>query len=235
MGEPAGDEPVGPTLSEALRRDLVLFRGFITRIKHTQLRQIAPLTLRLLALHRLDIALFAHMAPGYLRARAAAPLPTAALFARFEHELREGLPSAPAPARHQVAAMLRHEAQIWRTGRSASLAGLAPYPRLRPGTVVERFDLDVLTLAKSLCADRFTVPATVEDDRFVLYRSDGDTVVVEEIDPFSAWLLSRLDGTAAPASLAAELAEALGADAASAVRDLLADAAARGLLDPAEA
>ena len=229
------DGAAGPLLPRALRGELLQFRGFITRIKHTQLRRVAPLTLRLLALHRRDIAVFAGIAPGYLQARAAGPLPERDLFARFEREVAERLPSLPEPGGQQVAAMLRHEGRIWRAGRAVPYAYPAPHPRLRPGTAVERYPLDVVGLAAAVERDRFTVPATEAGDRFVLYRAGNGTVDVSEVDPLGAWLLSRLNGTAAAGDLTAELGAVLEADAADVVRDLLADAAARELLDPAEA
>ena len=223
----------GHSVEPGLPSALHLFRGFITRIKHTQLRRVVPLTLRLLAIYRLDIAFFAHLTPGYLAAREHAMVSTADLFERFERELGTWLAGSPAFSHNQVEAMLRHEARIWRAGRAAPYAEPSAHPRLLAGVAVERFPLDVLALAEAVTSDRFSAPATTPGDQFLLYRPHDGEVRIEGVDPLSAWLLSRLDGATPPAALVAELSSAMGVDTHGAVHDLLADAAARRLLDHA--
>lgn len=221
----------GAGVSAPLHDHLQLFRGFIARIKQAQLRRIAPLTLRLMALHGLDISFFAEAAPGYLRARATGPLTDEDLFARFEKKLIDHLLSLPSCVRIAVGSMIRHEARIWRCGRAVPRNDCAPHPRLRSGVAVERFEVDVLVIAAALRRDRFAAPAVPVRDAFVLYDAGMEATCVTEIDALGAWLLSRLDGAAEPAGLADELSAALGADASGVVADLMADASAKGLLD----
>lgn len=227
------DSAAESALPGALHDSLYLFRGFIARIKHTQLRRVAPLTLRLLGLHCLDIAFFAQLAPSYMAMRAGGQLTTAQLFAGFERQLTAWLSKASANERDQLNAILRHETRIWRTGQAASDSGASPHPRLRAGGAVERFALDVLALAQAVAADPFAPPATQPGDQFVLYHLNEGTVYVNAIDPLSAWLLGRLDGSRPPEAFVAELSAVLGADAQAVVRDLFADAQARGLLNHA--
>jgi hypothetical protein len=231
--DPVGDRAAVALLPPTLLDELRLFRGFITRIKHTQLRRIVPLTLRLLAVHKLDIPFFTEAASGYQQARREGPLAPALLFAYFERELARRLPGLPAGPREQVGAMLRHEGRIWRTGRVPAHPEPALNPRLRPGVAVEHFTLDVLALATAVTASQFAAPATVSRDRFLLYRPTAGTTRIEEIDALSAWVLSRLDGRTGAEALAVALRQVVGAGARVAVDSLLVDATMRGLIDAA--
>jgi hypothetical protein len=218
-------------LSSLLLAELRLFRGFITKIKHTQLRRIAPLTLRLLALHKLEISFFSEIAPSYQRARLAGSLSPTALFLRFERDLVDFLVHVPPEVSQQLDAVLRHEHRIWGAGRSSIYPDPVPYPRLRPGVAVERFALDVLELAAAVSANQFAVPKATAGEYYLLYRPAAGTVRVEGIDALSAWMLSRLDGLTSAGALGAALTNLVGSDAHSVVADLLSDASARGLLD----
>ncbi len=210
---------------------LRLFRGFIMRIKHTQLRRIVPLTLRLLAMHAADIAFFAEAAPGYLRARQEGPLPIQELLTRFERALAQRLQVVEPGARAEIEAVLRHEGRIWRTPRGANGPGATAHPRLVPGASVEVYGFDVLGFCAALARDPFTLPDARTATQALLYCPDGSATRIVEIDGLSAWVLSRLDGAASLAALDVALSQGLGLKTGDAVVDIVADAIARGFAE----
>jgi hypothetical protein len=231
MNGKVGGDNGAPPLPSLLLEDLRLFRGFITKIKHTQLRRIAPLTLRLLALYKLDIAFFSRIAAGFQKARSAAPVTATTLFRRFERELTDHLLYVPADVREHVGAMLLHERRIWDAGRAMAYPDPALHPRLRPGVAVERFALNVLELATAMRTRPHTEPRVTAGDHFLLYQPAAGAIRVEDIDALSGWVLSHLDGSTSADALGQILTALVGANAHSAVGDVITDAVARSLLD----
>ncbi|MEN2787550.1 PqqD family protein [Sphingomonas qilianensis] len=210
------------------------FRGFITRIKHTQLRKVVPGTLRLLGLYRLDISLFTAMAPDFQKARMMGSMPIDAMLLRLETAVNARLATFPQHVRAPVEAVLRHEMRLFRMARS-NPTSVTSQPRLSHDVAIERYMLDVLALSERLAQNGFEVPDIVLEPRDFLYRRVSTGIYCAPLDAFSAYVLSRMDGVTPVAELARDVMAALGHEAAGAVDDLVADAMARGLVMAATA
>ena len=212
---------------------LRLFRGFITRIKHNQLRKIVPLTLRLMHLHGADIEFFSAAAPDYLRARRTGALPLPNLFERFETALSGGLHGQAPPARDQIRSVMRHESRIWRAKHTAGEEAAAAHPMLPTGSAIEAYNFDMLGFCAAIAKDQFTLPIAEMTDQMLFYHLVGPLVRVDDIDSLSAWVLQRLNGETSIEELDNALARALGVATGHAVADIVADAIGRGFVVPA--
>ena len=190
----AGDA-AGVLGAERLER-LGLFRGFITKIKHNALRRVVPLTLDLLACLRLEVDVFAACSAEYVILRAAGPLSPDRQLAFFEDQLARFLKTQPGAVREGVLALLAHEACAWRVGMETGPAAAAP-GAVAPcgGLRVQGYGVDVLALADALATGSFD-PAADWPRRAcrLAYRRTPDGLAVAEIDGFSAFVLSLVDG-----------------------------------------
>ena len=210
---------------------LILFRGFITAIKHNGLRKIAPLTLRLLHAFNLEVAFFAAMAPAYQEARRNGPLPLPELFSNFEFQLAEYLPRVGAEMRGVLEAMLRHERNILHTSTNPVEDPRGSGPRLAPGARVEHFPLDVLALCAELSREPLgPPPAADRRDQFLFYRRDGAATRAFEIDAISATVVSGLDGRRGFSEVCDSAAEALGFVTPELIATLLEDASSHNMI-----
>lgn len=187
---------IDPALADYPLEPLILVRGFITAIKHMGLRKIAPLTMRLLHAHNLDIAFFATIAPTYLEARRNGPLPSAKLFTRFEEALLAYLPGLSQDVALSIEAVLRHEGHIWRAAMAPAQNSIpSAGPKLVEGAAVAHFTVDVLDLCANLSHHPHgRLPSPRQCEQFLFYFPEATTTRAFEIDALSAYVLSGLDG-----------------------------------------
>jgi hypothetical protein len=195
------------------------FRAFITRIKHTQLRKTVPCTLRLLGLFRIDLDLFETVSSEFQRAKSRGPSTLPDLLQRFEIRLRQKLLELPENIAVPMEAILRHEMTVWRAAQ-AEPGRPSLQPRLRSDVSIESYACDVSRLYDSLKRDRFVLPETVSGEFFLIYRRVSEEVEISNSDPFSAYVLSRLDGFCSLVDIGAHATTEIGEEAGDAVREV---------------
>lgn len=184
---------------ECLER-LALFRGFIVKVKHNQVRQALPLTFRLLPAVAEELAFFRYYAPAYLAIRAGGPLALEAQVQLMAKHLHDFLEQDTGLARKAIADVLTHELALW-TLRSH---GAAPRPPRSGGAIawrgrleIRRYGTDVLHACGALAMRNIDPARDLRDREHTLayWRpADSDAVEFFEIDELTAFLFAMVDG-----------------------------------------
>jgi hypothetical protein len=187
-------------LDAASLQRIALFRGFIVKVKHNQVRKILPLTLRMLPAVGLELAFFSTYAPAYLAMRSSGPMPLDRQTTQFALDLQRFLDGQSGVMRDAVNDVLTHELKLWSL-RSESEAhepsGVRPggAGRLswRGRLELQRYGTSVLSACGALSVRRFDPDRHVKAEACTIayWRAiDGDGVEFFEVDELTALLMS---------------------------------------------
>lgn len=221
---------------EQLHR-LLLFRGFITKIKHNALRRAIPCTLRLISTLKFEVNFFAAISPAYVELRQAGPVPNDEHLSWFESEMEAWLTRVQPNGRTLVSDVLAHEmtiAEVQQAGNTASVDRLPNTPRFIGEVRVRRYETDVRVAVNKLSKGTFN-PNTdwiVRDVNLVYHRAPGRPVSISEVNPFVTLVFSLVDGKRCVDTIASTLADSGLPEATEPVlHSVFREVAAQGLLE----
>jgi len=196
---------------------IALFQAFIVKVKHNGVRDVLPLTFRLLSAAGEELAFYRGYAASYLSVRAAGPLELANQVELMAEHLGRFAKRCPNPAAANLDDVLAHELQMWR------LRGDEPAPGLqfvddalswRGRMELLRYRTDVARACAALAAKTFD-PARdlVACEKILAYWRPPQSDAVEsfEVDELTAALFSTVDGRRTVDDIAAGVA-AMGLD-----------------------
>ncbi|MEU1284249.1 hypothetical protein [Kitasatospora sp. NPDC005856] len=199
----------------ALRR----FAGFVTMVRQNPLRRVLPLTLRALAEADLEIEVFADYAPHFTRLSRGGGLDLRRRLTAFAGFL-DGWLAPDDPVHAVIRDALGHELTVERLRHAEGRPFTAPaaahpeaVPRLTGAQALRTARHHPRTLGESIeSGGSVTGVHPHRDGPTLLYWRDETTrrVLVTEVTPLAAHLLSLVDGHATVEDLARRLAAATG-------------------------
>jgi len=236
--QPFPDEAAVATVFglEELER-LELFRGFITKVKHSSVRKILPSTFRLLEYLDIELGFFVEFSTVYAQARAGGPLPTEAHLLLLEEHLLPYLKHLPDDDRVLVRDVFLHERALWQAAQAQnktegrdSEEGIA----WRGCLLINRYSIDVAAACLTLRQLAFRRGSYATDSEHLLayWRAwEVAGVSIFEIDELTALIFSEVDGDRTIPAIATSLAhKGLPEITAEELEGFFEEAAAKGLV-----
>ena len=196
---------------------LALFQAFIVKVKHNGVRDVLPITFRMLAALGEELAFYRFHAAEYLAIRAAGPLPLQRQVQLMTDSLRRYLGGSKATAQRALSDVVTHELTIWRMLSDQRVHDYRvghDVPAWLGRMKIKRYTTDIARVAKALTDGTFdpTRDADVPDLAVAYWLPRGGSSVDSfEIDELTATLFSMTDGRKTLDTIADELA-AIGLD-----------------------
>ena len=178
---------------------LMLFQGFITKIKHNGLRKIIPCTLRLMTALKVEVDFFAAVSTKYVDLRKSGPIPTEKHLEWFINEVLFWVEETQQEGRVLISNVLHHETTIFDIvyeQPQKKFDALPQVPQFIGDVRLARFEMDVLAAVNALSQGKFSLETDwIKRNVNLLYhRSPNRSLSMMEIDPFLGLILSFVDG-----------------------------------------
>ena len=198
------------------------FGGSINLVRHSQLRAEIPNTFRLLSSLGLDIPLFADYAPRFVERRLSEGFDNRARLDALVAFLDEAL-DRDVPDQQLVWDLLSHETTLAVLRRSrpadrecsgscSAVLDLSTVPVTEGRIRILETSCDPMALIAELERGVPNLAALVRRDHLFAYRARRGTLDLEvvETDPFTAYVLSLVDGTRSVAAIGQALSQLTG-------------------------
>lgn len=234
-----GDQDLIQAFDRSELDRLALFRSFIVKVKHNGVREVLPITFRMLSALGEELAFYRFHAADYLAIRARGPIPLPRLVHLMTDNLRRYLGERTDDAARALSDISMHELTVWRMlsdqrvhRRRAADGALAWSGRMK----VETYATDIGRISRALAAGTFD-PAcdTAVHEQMVAYwlPQDKDTVESFEVDELTGLLFVMVDGLRTFDNIADELGS-IGPDgiAAADLGRFFDELAERGFMEP---
>lgn len=207
-----GNAPsMSPAFSSKQLEQIGLFQAFIVKVKHNGIRDVLPLTFRMLPALGEEMAFYRSYADEYLAIRADGPLSIPHQVSLFAEHLTRYLDGRSSRQSAALRDMLSHELAIWELHETMPVREL-PRPAgallWRGQMTVQHFASDVSRACALLKSNTFDPTRDrAACDQFIAYWRlwDGKAVEFFEIDELTAMLFLMVDGTRTIDAAAKEL------------------------------
>jgi hypothetical protein len=236
---PSDDQDVMQAFGRSELDRLALFRSFIVKVKHNGVREVLPITFRMLSAIGEELAFYRTHATDYLAIRAQGPIPLPRLVQLITENLHRYLDGRQDDAARALSDIAMHELTVWRMLSDQHLhrlsvadGALAWQGRMK----VKAYATDIGRISRALATGTFD-PAgdTAAHELTVAYwlQQGKDSVESFELDELTAMLFTMVDGLKSIGDIGDEL-DAIGLDQITPadLRRFFDELADRGFIEP---